>query len=75
MVQIKQLVYFHDIWLFAIKLPKIMNFGDFGVPSQTLETDSFPPDDLAREGILNLGTMLPGYQVPWYITYRHLAVW
>ena len=66
---------FVTFWLFGIKTPQIMNFGGFGVPRQTLETAPLAPDGLAREGILHLGTMMPGYQVPWYLTYRHLAVW
>ena len=52
-----------------------MIFDDLGLPSQGGKTEPFRPDGLAREGILHLGTMMPGYQVPWYLTYRHLAVW
>ena len=32
-------------------------------------------DGLAREDILLLTAMMPGYQVLWYLTYGHLAVW
>ena len=50
-------------------------FYVLGVPRQTLENQPVTADGLAREGILHLGTMMPGYQVPWYITEKHLAVW
>ena len=42
----------------------MMNFDDFGGSLQGGKTEPVRPDGLAREGILHLTAMMPGYQVP-----------
>ncbi len=41
-------------------VPKIMDFDDFRGSLQSLEGEPVGPDGLAREGILHIGTMMPG---------------
>ena len=41
-------------------VPKIMDFDDFGGSLPRLEREPVRADGLAREGILHIGTMMPG---------------
>ena len=49
-----------------------MNFDDFGIPRQTLETEPVTPDGLARE---KSNISLPGCQATRCLGTSHMDIW